>query len=264
MTELKILIVDDEEPARARLRTLLSDIAGDLPHRLVGQAEGAEAALALCAQHQPDVVLLDIQMPGVSGLELARHLRPAEQAQSRPWVIFVTAYDEYAVKAFDVHALDYLLKPVRASRLLEALQHVLRVHDSQAGAAQDLNALAPVRQHLSIHERGRVFLVPVRDVIYFKAEMKYITVRTAEREYISEESLVALEQEFAEQFVRIHRNALIAKQAIAGFERVATGIDQEEDNRSTDPHWEVVLKGIPEHLPVSRRQWSTVKALLKQ
>lgn len=264
---LRLLLVDDEAPARTRLRAVLSDIVADLPHQVVAEADNAETALTLCAQHQPDVILLDIHMPDINGLELARHLRPPGAENLRPWVVFVTAYDEYAVQAFEVNAIDYLLKPVRANRLLEALRRVQQLQRQQlseaAESAQNLNALAPVRQHLSIHERGRVFLVPVKDILYFKAELKYITVRTIEREFITEESLVTLEQEFNQNFVRIHRNALIAKQAIVGFERVATEIDSDEESRSTEPHWEVVLKGITEHLPVSRRQWPTVKALLK-
>lgn len=263
-TCLRIMLVDDEAPARDRLRTVLGDLATEFPHQIVAEADGAETALALCAQYQPDLVLLDIHMPDINGLELARHLRPEDATALRPWVVFITAYDEYAVQAFEVNAIDYLLKPVRANRLLEALRRVQQL-TATAGATQNLTALVPARQHLNIHERGRVFLVPIKDILYFKAELKYITVRTVEREFLTEESLVGLEQEFNQQFVRIHRNALIAKQAIVGFERVMAdlGVDQEEESRTSEPHWEVVLRGIPEHLPVSRRQWPTVKALLK-
>lgn len=266
--DLRLLIVDDEQPARVRMRVLLGDLIQQLPHQIIGEAENAEAALALCTEYQPDVVLLDINMPGINGLELARHLRPTHSVDLRPWIIFVTAYDEYAVPAFEVNAIDYLLKPVRANRLLEALQRVQQIQQHQekdnSNATQNLSALTPVRQHISIHERGRVLLVPVAEILYFKAELKYITVRTATREYLTEESLVTFEHEFSQQFVRIHRNALIAKDAIAGFERVSGEVTNDEETRSTEPYWEVILKGIGERLPISRRQWPLVKGLVKK
>lgn len=259
-----ILIVDDEPVARSRLRELLADLAPDFPHRIVGEAPNAPEALSQIEVTQPQIVLLDIQMPGMTGIELARHIsaraQSGESTRQMPLIIFVTAYDEFAVDAFEVRAIDYLLKPVRSERLEQALRRAMTRLPGEH--AQEIDQLARAtntrRRHLSVHERGRVILVPLDQVVYLKAELKYITVRTKEREYLIEESLTALEEEFADRFVRIHRNALVARPAIAGFERVTpTG-----DDEAGDPYWQVVLRDIAERLPVSRRQWSTVKNLV--
>ena len=262
MTETSILIVDDEEPACRRLRELLADLVDEFPHRIVGEAGNAPDALALIDSQRPGIALLDVQMPGMSGLELARHMSArvhAEPDRSQPLVVFVTAHDEFAVEAFELNAVDYLLKPVRAQRLLAALRRALTIRPAEHWHAIDQLARATLtrRRHLSVHERGRVILVPVEQVIYLKAELKYITVRTVEREYLIEESLTALEEEFGERFVRIHRNALVARDSIGGFERVAQG-----ESEGGDPYWQVVLREITERLPVSRRQWSMVKGLV--
>lgn len=259
-----ILIIDDEPVARARLRELLADLAPQFPHRIVGEAGNAPEALSQIDMVQPQVVLLDIQMPGMTGIELARHVSAraasSESAKPMPLIIFVTAYDEFAVEAFEVRAVDYLLKPVRAQRLLEALQRALaRVPGEYLDAIDELaRATNTRRRQLSVHERGRVILVPLEDVIYLKAELKYITVRTGEREYLIEESLTSLEEEFSDRFVRIHRNALVARPSIAGFERVMPS----GENEGGDPYWQVVLRDVEERLPVSRRQWSSVKHLV--
>ena len=259
-----ILIVDDEPVARARLRELLADLAPEFPHRIVGEAANAPEALSQIEMAQPQIVLLDIQMPGMTGIELARHVSAraaaGESARPMPLIIFVTAFDEFAVEAFEVRAVDYLLKPVRAQRLLEALRRaLLRVPSEHQEAIDQLaRATNTRRRHLSVHERGRVILVPLEHVIYLKAELKYITVRTKEREYLIEESLTALEDEFGDRFVRIHRNALVARPSIAGFERVTPTTDAE----GGDPYWQVVLRDVAERLPVSRRQWSSVKNLV--
>lgn len=261
---ISILIVDDEPVARSRLRELLADLAPEFPHRIVGEAANAPEALSQIEAARPQIVLLDVQMPGMTGIELARHLSAraaaSETPKPMPLVIFVTAFEEFAVEAFEVRAIDYLLKPVRAQRLLEALRRaVTRLPSDQIQAIDQLaKATNTRRRHLSVHERGRVILVPLEQVAYLKAELKYITVRTREREYLIEESLTSLEDEFADRFVRIHRNALVARPSIAGFERVTpTGEDD-----AGDPYWQVVLRDIPERLPVSRRQWSTVKNLV--
>ena len=259
-----ILIVDDEPVARSRLRELLADLAPDFPHRIVGEAPNAPEALSQIEVAQPQIVLLDIQMPGMTGIELARHIsvraQSAESPRQMPLIIFVTAYDEFAVDAFEVRAIDYLLKPVRAERLGQALRRALTRLPSEH--AQQIDELAAAtntrRRHLSVHERGRVILVPLEQVIYLKAELKYITVRTKEREYLIEESLTALEEEFSDRFVRIHRNALVARPSIAGFERV----QPQGDTEGGDPYWQVVLRDVTERLPVSRRQWSIVKNLV--
>ena len=259
-----ILIVDDEPVARSRLRELLADLAPQFPHRIVGEAANAPEALSQIEVAQPQIVLLDIQMPGMSGIELARHLSARAQASDpprpMPLVIFATAFDEFAVDAFEVRAIDYLLKPVRGERLLQALQRALtRLPQEHVQAIDQLaRATNTRRRHLSVHERGRVILVPLEQVIYLKAELKYITVRTKEREYLIEESLSSLEEEFSDRFVRIHRNAIVARPSIAGFERVMPAGETE----GGDPYWQVVLRDVPERLPVSRRQWSTVKNLV--
>ncbi|MBI5860575.1 MAG: response regulator transcription factor [Rhodocyclales bacterium] len=247
---LRLLLVDDEAPARARLRDLLSDIAAEMP-TTVAEADGGMMALEQVQANVFDVVLVDIRMPGMDGIEFARHLARLSPA---PAVIFVTAYDQYAVKAFDLAALDYLVKPVRAARLAAALAKASR-HPDEAQRLEK-SALA-TRRNLSCIERGRILLIPVADIIYFKAEQKYVTARTLSREYLLEESLVQLEAEFAERFVRIHRNCLAAVDAVCGVER--TGPEGENE-----PCWQIILTGITERLPVSRRQWSAVKALLKQ
>lgn len=250
MSELRVFIADDEAPARLRLQALLSDIAPDLPNRVVGEASNGQEALerlnALSPADAADVALVDIRMPGMDGVELATHLA---RLPSPPALVFCTAYDQYAVRAFELNAVDYLLKPVRAARLLDALRRVPQERALPAGLLQTL--LPAGRLHLSCSERGRIRLVPVQDVLFLRAELKYVTARTAEREYLLEEPLAALEQEFAQRFVRIHRSCLVARDAVAGFEQVRDG---------TDVHWAVVLKGLDERMPVSRRQWAQVRA----
>lgn len=259
-----ILIVDDEPVARSRLRELLADLAPEFPHKVVGEAANAPEALSQVELSQPQIVLLDIQMPGMTGIELARHMSAraasGETARPMPLIIFVTAFDEFAVDAFEVRAIDYILKPARAERLKGALERALtRLPAEQIGAIDSLaKATNTRRRHLSVHERGRVILVPLETVIYLKAELKYITVRTKEREYLIEESLTSLEEEFSDRFVRIHRNALVARPSVAGFERVQPGGEAE----GGDPYWQVVMRDVPERLPVSRRQWSVVKNLV--
>ncbi len=218
----RILIVDDEAPARARLADLLSDISADFPHAIVGQAADGRSALDRLAETPADIALIDVQMPGMTGIELARHLGALPDP---PAIVFVTAFDEYAVKAFEVHALDYLMKPVRAARLLEALTRVHAMASKQtsaiaAAARESDEASGKKRESIAVVERGRVMLIPVESIVYLKAELKYITIRTPEREYLTEEPLVDLENEFPDRFVRVHRNALVARRAIAGFERV--------------------------------------------
>jgi two-component system response regulator AlgR len=248
---LRILIVDDEAPARARMADLLADIADEVPNAVVGAAGDGIAALELLAEAPADVAIVDIRMPRMDGIELAQHLARLPQA---PAVVFATAYDQYAVKAFELAAADYLLKPVRAARLAEALKKAARL----APDAPVLKELAPQgRKQLRCSERGRVLLVPVADVVYFKAELKYVTARTAEREYVLEESLAHLEEEFAQRYLRIHRNCIVARDAVAGCAR-----EKDPDDPDGELRWMLILKGIAEHLPVSRRQWPQVKVLI--
>lgn len=246
---LRVLIVDDEAPARARLRDLLGDIQAMQPTELVGMAANGVEALRLAEGGEVDLVLSDIRMPVMDGVELARHLGRLERP---PAVVFVTAYDQYALQAFDLAAVDYLLKPVRAERLTEA---VTRARGRVRPPDEALAGLAPgARQHFSVSERGRILLVPVAEVLYLRAELKYVTARTAERDYLLDESLVQLEHEFASRFLRIHRSCLVARAAVVGVERAG-----EQDG---EPHWEILLAGLAEHLPVSRRQWPAVKQAL--
>jgi two-component system, LytTR family, response regulator AlgR len=229
----------------------------ELPLAVVGEAVNGIEAIARAEEVSPDVVLADMQMPRMNGIELAQHLG---QLAVPPAVIFVTAHDEYAVKAFEVNALDYLMKPVRSVRLGEALRKAAA--QRHAPVRETLARINPdARRHISISERGRLTLVPVADIVYLRAELKYITVRTEAREHLLEESLSRLEEEFTAQFVRVHRSALVARDRIAGFEKAA--IEHEPDAEG-GTQWQVVLRGVPERIPVSRRQWPTVKELARR
>ncbi|HQR04308.1 MAG TPA: LytTR family DNA-binding domain-containing protein [Rhodocyclaceae bacterium] len=241
------MLIDDEIPARNRLRHLLGDIADQMPAMVVAEAGDGIAALETIRAGTVDVALVDIRMPGMDGLQLALHLA---RLPVPPAVIFTTAYDQYAVQAFELSAVDYLLKPVRAERLLAALQKVRPL------APESLSALVPEgRRHLRSTERGRTHLVPVDAVIYLKAEQKYVTARTEKGEYLIEDSLTQLEEEFGPRFFRAHRNCLVALAAVAGYER---GGDEPEG----DAKWLLRLRGCTERIPVSRRQWPQVKALI--
>ena len=241
---LRVIIVDDEAPARVRLRDLLGECGSELPLVVTGEAASGPAALELLSQAAADVVLLDIRMPEMDGIEVAQHL---QQIEHPPAVVFATAYDDYAIRAFELHAVDYLLKPIRLERLKAALARA-RAAPLRPEALREL-ARAP-RTHLSAQERGRIHLIPVTDVIYLKAELKYVSVRTAAREYLIEESLTRLEQEFGARFVRVHRNCLVARAAVRGFERSEEG---------GEAHWEVVLTGVDERIALSRRQQHVVR-----
>ena len=261
---IRILIVDDEPPARTRLRQRLGDCAAEFAVDVVGEAAGGAAAVEAAARLQPDLVLLDIAMPDMSGIEAARHLA---RLPAPPAVVFVTAFDDHAIEAFEVQAVDYLLKPVRTERLAAALARVRRrAAEATPGAAADVRlasaarALGVVRTRLAIAERGRMHFVPITDIVYLRAELKYVTVRTPEREYCTEESLASLETEFHAEFVRVHRSALVARARIAGFERVRS---TETEGEGGEAYWQVVLHGVPDRLPVSRRQWPTVKGLAR-
>jgi two-component system response regulator AlgR len=250
MTPLRVFIADDEAPARERLRELLADIAAELPTEVAGEAQNGIEAIERLPTSRAQVLLLDIQMPGMGGLEVARHLAGLGIG---PAVVFVTAHDRHAVAAFELNALDYLMKPVRAERLAAALR---KAAATGPPARQQLaQAARQPREYLSVVERNRIVLVPVREIVFLRAELKYVTLRTRSAEHLIEDSLVALEEEFAERFVRVHRNCLVARAAVRGFERAA--------GAGEEPRWNVVLEGIAERLPVSRRQWAAVRALLK-
>lgn len=242
---LRVLVVDDEPLARSRLRALLGDCKTPEAH-CVGEAGHAAQALETLAREPIDVVLLDIHMPGIDGLALARNLQSLNKKTA---LIFVTAHAEHALDAFEVDAVDYLTKPARLERLQAALAKAQRSLQSRAIALDDFDA--PV---LIIQERGRTERVPVRDVVYFKAELKYVTVRTVHRTYILDGSLNELEAQHGELFLRVHRNALIARRAVRALEK---HYEPEEGEG-----WAVHLRGIDEPVAVSRRQLASVRALL--
>jgi len=247
---MNILIVDDEALARSRLRTLVGDCTDTGRHALAEAATAAEA-MALLAPNGGrafDVVLLDIHMPGQDGLCLAQTLQALNHP---PAVVFVTAHADHAVSAFELDAVDYLTKPVRLERLQQALakaQRALR----PAGASAPLPPPArPAGETLVIQDRGRTERVPLAEVLYLKAEQKYVTVRTAARSYILDGSLSDLEARYPGQFLRIHRNALVARRAVRALEK---HYDPEEGEG-----WAVRLHGLAELLAVSRRQVAAVR-----
>ena len=242
---LKVLIVDDEALARTRLRTLLGDCTAPTASVAAEVANATQAVEWL--QHQKaDVALIDIHMPGANGLTLALTLRTLPNP---PAVVFVTAYAEHALRAFELEAVDYLTKPVRLERLQATLQKVERLIQSTRVLEPDLP-----EEVLIIQDRGRTERVPLSQVLYLKAELKYITVRTVARSYILEGSLSELEEKFKPRFMRIHRNALIARRAVRALEK---HYDAEEGEG-----WAVRLDGIEELLLVSRRQLAAVRELL--
>lgn len=243
---LRLIIADDEPLARARLTSMLDDLAGDPAVAVVAQASNGALALARAADTPAEAILLDIQMPGMAGLEAAHHIAALPQP---PAIIFVTAHDDHALRAFDLHALDYLLKPVRLERLREALKRV-RPH-----ARADTATPPPLRTCFSVQERGRIWRVPLHDVLYLRAELRYVTARTREREYLLDESLVKLEEEFAQEFLRIHRNCLVSRRHLTGFQR------QADDGEG---HWLALLRDWPERLAVSRRQTQAIKEFLRE
>ena len=242
---LQVLVVDDEPLARSRLRTLLGDCTAPTA-RVGGEAANATQAMELLRRHPFDAVLLDIRMPGADGLALAQAMRMLENA---PAIIFVTAHAEHAVEAFELEAADYLTKPVRLERLQMALLKVERSGFAVRGIQAEAQPEA-----LVIQDRGRTERVPLTEVLYFKAELKYVTVRTVARSYILDASLSELEDKYAAQFMRVHRNALVARNAMRALEK--------HDDPEEGEVWAVRLTGIEEMLAVSRRQLSAVRDAL--
>ena len=239
---LHILIVDDETLARQRLRTLLADCTAPTISSVTEAAHATEAMERLL-HGVVDVVLLDIHMPGMDGISFAQALAALPRP---PAIVFVTAHAEHAVAAFELDAVDYLTKPVRLERLQQALQKVERT--SQVGRAQKAD-LTP--ETVLIHDRGRTERIPLSEVLYFKAELNYVTVRTAARSYILDDSLSELETRYAPRFMRIHRNALVARRAVRALEKHYDAVEGEG--------WAVRLDGLQELLMVSRRQVSAVR-----
>ena len=246
---LKVLIVDDETLARSRLRNLLGDCT-DPRVDVVGEAANAVQAMDQIQRTNCDLVLLDVHMPGVDGMTLAATLR---QMATAPAVVFVTAYAEHAVQAFELEAIDYLTKPVRRERLQQALQKVVRLRLAADGGPQ-VESNSAGTESLIIQERGRSERVALSDVVYLKAELKYITVRTVDKEHIFDGALSDLEQRYAHLFVRVHRNALVARRAVRAVEKHNDPVEGEG--------WTVRLDGVDERLAVSRRQLAAVREAL--
>jgi two-component system response regulator AlgR len=237
--KLRILIVDDEAPARERLKSLLAEIGG---FDIAGEAAHGEAALKLAVDLSPDVVLLDVRMPGMDGIEAARQLNSLVEP---PAVIFTTAYDEYAVNAFDAQAVGYLLKPIRKEKLAAALSQAGRLTRPQL---QRIAADAtPKRTHIAARHREGLRLIPIEEIQFFVADQKYTTVRHLKGEDLIEDSLRSLEEEFSTAFVRIHRNALVSVRFLEGIDR------------NTEGQYFVKLRGCPAPLPVSRRMAGELK-----
>ena len=247
-TTLRVLLVDDEALARLRLRTLLADQA-DPPAQVVAEAADAQAALQWLADNPEacDLALLDIRMPGRDGMQLAAALRALPHP---PSVVFVTAHGHHALRAFDLDAVDYLTKPVARERLQAALRRVVQ----RRWPLESLAAPLEEQPALVVSERGRVLRVPLVEVLVLKAEQKYVTLRTAAGNHLLDDSLTDLEKRLGAGFVRIHRNALVARSAMRELRRHA-----EDDG---DEGWAVRVAPLDEWLPVSRRQLPAVRDAL--
>lgn len=245
---MKILVVDDEAPARERLIRLIAELGG---YELAGEAANGREAIELYDRLKPEIILLDIRMPVIDGLEAARHLTAYDQP---PAVIFTTAYSDHALKAFETHAVGYLLKPVRKENLAEALTNAKRSTRAQLQALSDDAAPEQSRTHLCVHHRGNLELIPIDDIQYFRAEDKYVVLHHRNGQSLIEDSLVKLEQEFQNRFLRIHRNALVAHAEIAGLEKPSRPGDGAT----------LKLKHSEHRLDVSRRHLPTVRQFLKK
>ena len=241
---MKIVIIDDEPLARQRLHSVIDELGIG---QVVNEGSNGEQAIRLCEMHKPDVVLLDIRMPGMDGIEAAQHLMKLE---TPPAIIFTTAYDEYAIKAFESHAVDYLLKPIRKERLYDALGASTRLTRAQMQALSE-DPASSTRLHISARLGGELRLIPIDDICYFMAEHKYVTVRHKEGTVLIEESLKSLEKEFEDKFLRIHRNALVAITCISALEK-----DREGGHK-------LKLRNLDDILEVSRRHLPTVRKVMK-
>ncbi len=249
MTAMKVLVVDDEAPARDRLHQLLDDIDS---FEYAGEAANGEQAIEFVAEHRPDIVLLDIRMPGIDGLETAHHLNSLEEP---PAVVFTTAYDEYAVDAFEARAVGYVLKPVRRTRLEAALENASRRAGATLSQVAEQAGLAEQRQHVCARSQGKLKLIPIDDVIYFQADQKYVAAHHVDGKSLIDDSLKSLEEEFGDRFVRIHRGTLVA---VSRIESVV---------RNADGSTEAALRGASQDenkaLIISRRHVAEVRRRLK-
>lgn len=242
---MKLLIVDDEALARERLRSLLSEL--DVEIEVVGEATNGQQAIEQAKILQPDIILLDIRMPGMDGIEASQYLNVLSPA---PAIIFTTAYDEHALAAFEANAVGYLLKPIKAERLQQSLDKASSLQKGQLQALQE-SQQNKARSHIGVRTRGDLQLIPVTDISYLRAGQKYVELRHASGTVLIEEPLKALEEEFSERFVRIHRNALVALDCISGLEKDSLG------------RIRITLQDIDDKLDVSRRHVSALRKLLK-
>jgi len=252
---LRVLVVDDEELARLRLKSMVAECA-EPRCTVAGEAANASQALVWLTTHECDLLLLDVQMPGRDGTQLAAELRLKSPA---PAIVFVTAHAQHALRAFDLDAVDYLTKPVKRERLQMALRRVAqRLVSGQPVTAQPLPAKeeGPV---IVVSDRGRIIRVPVADVLYLKAELKYVTLRTAEHTHVLDDSLAELEERLGEHFLRVHRNALVSRRAVRALERRTLAGDSEEEGSEG---WAVCMAPVGEWLAVSRRQVAAVREAL--
>jgi len=240
---MRILIVDDEAPARARLRRLIEGLAGDW--RVIGEAADGREALAKCASLGVDLALIDIRMPVMDGLAVAAQLARQE---APPAVIFTTAYGEHALAAFEEQAIDYLLKPVRPDRLRKALERARGLTRAQLSALTGLGTPAGEGDFVCAHFRGGIRRVPIQEVLYFRADQKYVTARHLGGELLLEDSLKSLEERFGERFLRIHRNALVAQRYLVGLEKDIQGRAFARLSETAE-----LLEVSRRHLPVVRR-----------
>jgi len=241
---MRVLIADDEPLARERLAALVADAGSEV----VASVENGEQAVQEADRLRPDVCLLDIRMPGLDGLDAARLISALTDP---PAVIFCTAYDEYALKAFDAHAVDYVLKPVRRERLEQALSRAGRLGANKVDKVA--GTLGPHRQrsHICARVRGNLVLVPVQDILYLQAEDKYVVVHHTKGQVLVEDALKGLEDEFGDQFVRIHRNCLVARERMAGL------------TRGNDGRVFVRIDGSADVLEVSRRNLPGLRKLVR-
>ncbi len=259
---LRVLLVDDEELARLRLRGLVHDCI-DPQATVVGEAANATQALAWLVTQPCDLVLLDVQMPGRDGTQVAAELR--QQALTGaivPAVVFVTAHAQHALRAFDLEAVDYLTKPVKRDRLHAALQRVaqrLAQRLAQHGGVPQAPAVPEQTPVIVVNDRGRVVRVPLGEVLYLKAELKYVTLRTAHQTYVIDEPLSDLESRLGNRFLRIHRNALVARRAVRALERRVIAGEGGGESGDTGEGWAVCMAPVNEWLAVSRRQVGAVR-----
>jgi two-component system response regulator AlgR len=246
---VKVLIVDDEGLARDRLRQIIDDLDD---YEFAGEAGNGEQAISIASELQPDIVLLDIRMPGLSGIETAHHLNTL---RSPPAVVFTTAYDEYAIEAFEARAVGYVLKPVRSSRLKAALRMASRLAGATLDEIAERSGIDGPRKHVCTRMQNQLTLIPVASIDFFRADQKYVVVHHSNGECLIDESLKALEEEFAETFVRIHRGALVAVDKIETLEK------------SADSTTRIVLRGGSQddgkQLIISRRHLAEVRRRLK-